>query len=195
VSVEPHVWWLVSRAAGVSALLAMTLSAILGLALANRLTGTRARGAVIAVHEHLSLIALLGIGVHAAALLGDAFLHPRPADLVVPGLIAYRPAAVAAGIVGGYLALALTAGFYARRWFGTARWQKLHRFSALAWVLSVVHTVAAGSDAGAAWLRVPLFASVGIVAALLIARLPGTRSGSRTSSRPRRTASARSPAR
>jgi sulfoxide reductase heme-binding subunit YedZ len=113
----------------------------------------------------------------------------------VPGLIDYRPVAVAGGIVGGYLAALLTLGFYARRWIGVGRWRFLHRFSAVAWVLAVGHTLAAGSDAGAAWLRVPVLASVGIVAALLSARLLGTRSGSRRSSTPRSSASARSPAR
>jgi sulfoxide reductase heme-binding subunit YedZ len=195
VTVDQHAWWLVSRSAGVAALLAMTLSTLIGLALANGLFGRRTRGAVIAVHEHLSAIALVGIGIHAVALLGDDYLHPAPGDLLVPGLIDYRPVAVATGIAGGYLAVLLTFSFYARRRFGAERWRKLHRFSAVAYVLSVVHTLAAGSDAGAGWLRVPLFAGVGIALALLSARLPGRRSGSRTSSRPRSSASARSPAR
>jgi methionine sulfoxide reductase heme-binding subunit len=195
VIVSEHAWWLASRAAGITALAAMTASVILGLVLANGLAGRRVRGAAIAVHEHLSLVALVAIAVHGEALLGDAFLDPSVGDLLVPGLIDYRPLAVAAGIAGGYLAAIVGLSFYARRRIGAHRWRALHRFSALAWVLSVAHTVTAGSDTGAAWLRIPLFASVGIVAALLTARLRGTRSGSRTSSTPRSSASARSPAR
>ncbi len=193
--VNDHAWWLVSRSAGVCALLAMTLSTILGLALANNLIDRRVKGATIAIHEHLSLITLVGIGVHGAALLGDRFLAPSVGDLLVPGLIDYRPLAVATGIVGGYLAALIGVTFYMRERIRGDRWRALHRFSALAWVLSVVHTLAAGSDAGAAWLRYPLSGSIGVAVALLSARLLGRRSGSRRSSRRRNWESARSPAR
>jgi methionine sulfoxide reductase heme-binding subunit len=170
VSVHDHLWWLISRSSGVMALVAMTVSTILGLMLANGLAGRRVKGAAIAVHEHLSLIALIGIGVHGAALLGDTFLHPSVGDVVVPGLIDYRPVGVASGIVGGYLAAIFGLTFYFRRRLGSARWRALHRFSAFAWVLAVIHTLAAGSDAESPWLRVPVLASVAVVAALLARR-------------------------
>jgi sulfoxide reductase heme-binding subunit YedZ len=141
------------------------------------------------VHEHLSLIALFGIAAHGAALLGDRFLHPRVQDILVPGLIHYRPAAVAAGIVAAYLAALFGLSFYARRHVGAQRWRKLHRFSAVAWALSVVHTLTAGSDAGAPWLRVPLFASVGLAVALLIARAGRSRAGHRGAAASRRSVS------
>lgn len=170
VTVHEHAWWLVSRSAGVVALLAITASTILGLVLANGLAGRRIRGAAIAVHEHLSLISLVAIAVHGEALMGDAFLNPGVADILVPGLIDYRPLAVAAGIAAGYLTLIVAISFYARRRLGPGRFRALHRFAALTWVLSVVHTITAGTDTGAAWLRIPLFASVGVVLALTLAR-------------------------
>jgi sulfoxide reductase heme-binding subunit YedZ len=179
----------------VAALLAMTLSTLLGLALANGLVDRRVKGATIAIHEHLSLITLVGIGVHGAALLGDGYLHPSVGDVLVPGLIDYRPAAVATGIVAGYLAALIGVTFYLRERIKGHRWRALHRFSAVAYGLSVVHTLAAGTDAGASWLRYPLSGSIGVIVALLIARLLGTRSGSRRSSTPRSSAWARSPAR
>ena len=185
--VQEHAWWLVSRSAGIVALAAMTASTILGLALANGLVGRRVRGASIAVHEHLSLITLIAIVVHGEALLGDAFLDPSVADIAVPGLIDYRPLAIAAGIVGGYLTAAVALSFYARRRIGPGRFRALHRFSAVAWVLSVVHTITAGSDTGAAWLRVPMFASVGVVLALLAARVGSGIIGARASATSTRT--------
>ena len=146
------------------------------------------------LHEQLSLISLVAIAVHGEALLGDRFLHPGPLDIAVPVVIDFRPAAVAAGIVGGYLAAFLALSFYARKRFGAKRWRTLHRFTTVAWALAVVHTLSAGTDerlaADPASSR-----SVGVVAALLSARLLGTRSGSRRSSTPRSSASARSPGR
>jgi hypothetical protein len=36
----------------------------------------------------------------------------------------------------------------------TQRWRKLHRFTALAWLLGVVHSIGIGTDAGALWFLV-----------------------------------------
>ena len=41
--------------------------------------------------------------------------------------------------------------YYARGRIGPARWRRLHRWTALAWVLGVVHGLMEGTDAGAAW--------------------------------------------
>jgi sulfoxide reductase heme-binding subunit YedZ len=192
MNVYPHVWWLMSRSAGIVALLAMTASVMLGLALAGRLAGTRVK-AFAAVHEHLALISLVAISVHGEALLGDRFLEPGVLGISVPFVMGYRPLATGLGIIGGWLAAALGLSFYARRRFGPKRWRQLHRFTTVAWALAVVHTLFAGTDAGSTWLRAPVLGSAGVVAALLSARLLGRRSGSRRSSRPRTTASARSP--
>ena len=189
-----HIWWLISRSAGVTALIAMTASVILGLALAGRVAGKSQRRSFSALHEQLSLTALIAIVVHGEALLGDRFLAPGVAGITIPGVIDFKPAAVAAGIVGGYLAAFLGLSFYARRRFGGKRWRQMHRWTVLAWALAVVHTIFAGTDAQSAWLRLPLFASVGVVVMLFIARLLGTRSGSRRSSTPRSSASVQSPA-
>jgi len=181
-------WWLVSRSAGIVALLAMTVSVVLGLLMANRVVKGRRPAAL---HEQLSLTALGALALHAEALLGDHWLHPGLAGITVPFAIGYRPLAVAAGIVGGYLAALLGLSFYARRRFGARRWRQLHRFTVVAWGMAVVHALTAGTDA--ALLRIPVLASAGVVVALLSARLLGTRSGSRRSSTPRTTVSARSP--
>jgi sulfoxide reductase heme-binding subunit YedZ len=189
-----HLWWLISRSAGIVALVAMTASVILGLALAGRVAAKPQRRTFSALHEQLSLTALVFIAIHAEALLGDAFLAPGVAGITIPGVIGFKPLAVAAGIVGAYLAAFLGLSFYARKRFGGKRWRTLHRYTVVAWALSVTHTVFAGTDAASAWLRIPLFASVGVVAALFTVRLLGTRSGSRRSSTPRSSASAQSPA-
>jgi sulfoxide reductase heme-binding subunit YedZ len=190
VTLHGHVFWLLSRSAGIVALLAMTASVVLGLSLAGRIAGPRAR-TFSALHEHLSLIALVAIAVHGEALLGDRWLHPGPLGITVPFAMDYRPLATGLGVIGGWLAAALGLSYYARRRFGPRRWRQLHRFTIAAWGLAVAHTLLAGTDS--ALLRIPVLASVGVVAALFSARLLGRRSGSRRSSTPRTTASARSP--
>jgi sulfoxide reductase heme-binding subunit YedZ len=190
MTADPHIWWLVSRAAGIVALIAMTASVLLGLALAGRVAGGQVRR-FAGLHEQLSLTALIAIAVHGEALLGDGFLKPGLAGITIPFTMGYRPFATGLGIVGGYVAAALGLSFYARRRFGPRLWRKLHRFTVVAWLLAVVHTLLAGTDA--ALMRVPVLASAGVVALLFSVRLLGRRSGSRRSSMPRTTASARSP--
>ena len=52
------------------------------------------------------------------------------------------------GIVGGWMFVILGLSYYVRGRIGPQRWRKLHRFTALAWVLGVVHALGVGTDAG-----------------------------------------------
>lgn len=186
-----HGWWLASRAAGVVALALVTASTLLGLVMANRLLrrpGLPPR--IAALHEQLAVTGLVAIAVHGLTLLGDPWLRPGLAGIVLPGVMAYRPAFTSLGIVAGWLAALLGLSFYVRRRIGTRRWRSLHRFTSFAYALAVVHALGAGTDAGAAWLRVPLLASAGLVAGLLALRVlsrrpvPPPRKGVPTDDRP-----------
>src|SRR5947209_13608049 len=89
---------------------------------------------VRAVHEVLSLSTIVAIVVHAAALLGDKFLHPSLADISIPFVSGYKSAWTTLGVVSGWSLIALGLSYYARRRIGVARWRMLHRFTALAWL-------------------------------------------------------------
>ena len=54
------------------------------------------------------------------------------------------------------------------------RWRKLHRFTALAWVAGLVHSLGEGTDAGAAWFLVATAIVVVPAFVLLIVRHLGT---------------------
>jgi methionine sulfoxide reductase heme-binding subunit len=155
-SVPPlhYLWWLVSRASGVVALVLVSLSVLLGLAMAaGALRRKGLKRNVARIHEHLALTALCAIGIHGLALLGDGWLRPGLRDIAVPFAISYRPAFTGLGIIGGYLVVLVGPSFYLRRRIGPARWRKLHRLSLLIWFLAAIHTVGAGSDSPRPWLR------------------------------------------
>jgi sulfoxide reductase heme-binding subunit YedZ len=71
----------------------------------------------------------------------------------------HEPLFTGLGIIGGYLAAILGLTFYVRRRIGTRRWRNLHRLTPLVYVLGVVHTLGAGSDAGQPWLLAVLLAT------------------------------------
>lgn len=149
-----YLWWLVSRASGIVALGLITLAVLLGLAMSTKLLRRPGVGrTLVRLHEHVALVALGAISVHGLALLGDPWLHPGLGGLTLPFTMAYRPWFTGLGVLAGYLAALLGLSFYARRRIGAKLWRKLHRATVLVWVLGVVHTLGAGSDAATLWLR------------------------------------------
>ena len=72
-----YLWWLVSRASGVVALVLISISVLLGLTMAAGALRRRGLKRNIArVHEHLAMTALIAVGVHGLSLLGDGWLRP-----------------------------------------------------------------------------------------------------------------------
>ena len=148
-----QLWWLTARSAGVVAFVLVTISVAIGLAMAaGLLRGPGRTKVAVALHEQLAVSGLVAMAVHGIALVGDAFLHPGLAGVLVPFAVDYRPAFTAAGIVAADLAAALGLSFYVRRRLGARRWRTAHRATPLVYVLGVVHTLGAGTDAGAPWL-------------------------------------------
>jgi sulfoxide reductase heme-binding subunit YedZ len=168
-----HVFWITSRAAGTVALLASSAAVTLGLLMGGRMI--RGRTVTLrATHEALSLATIAALVVHALALLGDGYLSPSLADITIPFVSSYQRLWTTTGIVAGWMLIALGLSYYARGRIGAARWRRLHRFTALAWLLGVLHGLFEGSDAGMAWFLVTVGAAAMPAGALLTARLAAT---------------------
>jgi sulfoxide reductase heme-binding subunit YedZ len=165
-------WWLASRASGIVALLLITFSVTLGLAMAGKAVKKPGLPRVLAaVHEHAALAGLIAIAVHGITLLGDKWLAPGPVGITVPFAMEYRPLWTGLGITAGYLAAALGLSFYARKRIGTRRWRQLHKLTILVYVLSVAHTLGAGSDASTPWMRALMVATGAPVLFLFVMRV------------------------
>lgn len=162
-----HLFWIASRSLGVVALVLVAISVGLGLGMSSRLVkGAGPRARVKQLHEATALAGLLAIAGHGLSLLGDSYLHPGIAGIAIPFEIAYRSFWTGLGIAGGYLAAVLGLTFYARRWIGPALWRKMHRWTLAVYVLGVIHTIGAGTDAGTPWLIAILVATSAPVALL-----------------------------
>lgn len=165
-------WWLASRAAGIVGYLLFSVAVLAGLAMASRVAAKPAhKRLLLQVHEHAALAGLIAVAIHGITLLGDRWLDPGPLGVAVPFVIDFRPLAVAAGIVSGYLAAALGLSFYVRRRVGAARWRRLHHFTLLAWLLGFLHAVFAGTDAGSLGLQLLFLWTAAPIAVLLGARV------------------------
>lgn len=174
-----HGWWLASRAAGIVALLAVTASVLVGLLLATKLHGQpKLNRTLMSVHEHTALAGLVAIAVHGVTLLGDPWLRPGLGGLLVPFTMDYRPVYTGLGGIAGLLAAVLGLSFYVRRRIGAKLWRRLHRATLAVYVLGVVHTLGAGTDASTPWMQGLLLVTAAPVLFLTLvrmlpARLPG----------------------
>ena len=172
-----NLWWLISRASGVLALILVSAAVLLGLALAGRsVRRPGLRRVSSSLHEHLAVIAVIAICLHGLALLGDHWMKPGIPGIAVPFVLTYRPGFTGVGIIGGYMVMLLGPSFYLRRRIGARRWRKLHPLMLVAWLLALVHTLGAGSDGQQLWLRAIVLTPVVPAAYLLVVRL-GTRKG------------------
>jgi len=172
-----HLFWITSRAAGITALLLASAAVSCGLLVGLRLVRGRQGPDVRALHEVLALATLIALAVHALSLLGDSYLRPSLADLTIPFVSGYRRWWTTTGIVAGWSLAVLGLSYYARRHIGTARWRSAHRFTALAWVLGLVHALGEGTDAGQAWFLALVAIAAGPATLLLAVRLARGRSG------------------
>lgn len=174
------IWWLVSRASGIVALGLITAAVLLGLTMSAKLMRRPGVGRkLLALHEHLALVGLGAIAVHGLSLLGDHWLNPGASGIAIPFTMSYRPLATGLGIIAGYLAALLGLSYYFRRRIGVRLWRRMHRATILVWILGVVHTLGAGSDAATLWLRAyVLLPAVPIVYLFVLRTLgSGTRKG------------------
>jgi sulfoxide reductase heme-binding subunit YedZ len=174
VAVASHLMWVTSRAGGMAALFASSASVGLGIAMVLRL-GPRL-GDTKVVHEALALATIVALLVHGLALMGDGYLRASLVDVAVPFVGPYRPLWNGIGIIGGWGLITFGLGHYARHRIAPDRWRQLHRLTAVAWLLGVVHSFGTGSDAHREWFLI--FSGVVVApAGILIARrvLRGTR--------------------
>jgi sulfoxide reductase heme-binding subunit YedZ len=166
-----YVWWLAGRSAGVVAMLLITVSVIIGLSMAARVMPARWKRGAVGLHQHLSLIALGAIGAHGALLAADPWLKAGVTGVTVPFALGYRPLWTGLGIIGGYLAAILALSFYARRRIGGRLWRKMHRFTVVAYALSLAHALGSGTDASIPVVRYVMLASALPVLFLLVLRM------------------------
>lgn len=172
-----HVFWLASRGLGVGALVLVSLSVGMGLALSGRISRTPGIAATLKrQHEALALAGLVMIAAHGLTLLGDPYLRPGLADIALPFAMAAQPVWTGVGILGGWLAAIIGVSFYVRRWIGNQTWRRLHRWTIAVYLMSLAHTVGSGSDARSTWLLYIVFVTAAPILFLTVYRvLPAKR--------------------
>lgn len=163
-------FWITSRAAGTTAMVFSSAAVGVGLTMGGRLIKRGAPERRV-VHEILALSVVVAVAVHALALLGDSYFRPSLIGLTVPFFASYDTLYTAIGIVAGWGLIILGLSFYARKRIGINRWKVIHRFTAVAWLLGLVHALTEGTDSGRAWFVALILGTAAPALVLLALRL------------------------
>jgi sulfoxide reductase heme-binding subunit YedZ len=168
--------WYLGRGTGVSALVLLSLVAVLGLLVRSGWSSPALpRFAVSAVHRTTSLTAVGLIATHVVSLLLDPYAQLRLVDLAVPFLGSYRPVWQGLGTVALDLVVLLVASSLLRDRLGRRTWRALHWTAYLCWPVAVVHAIGNGTDGTSAWLLAVVGACAAAVAGALAVRIRVTR--------------------
>ncbi len=205
MTLDPKTWWYVTRATGFVSWGLLALAVLWGLFITNKtLNRSTAPAWVLDLHRHLGGLAVVFVAVHVAALPLDGFTHWGWSDLLVPMASTWHPGAIAWGIVGMYLLVAIELTSLLGRRFPKKWWRRVHMLSFPLYALASVHLFAAGTDSGnvvVTWMVVTistLIVFLTVVRALAAAKPRETRPNPRTAAaraqRPSTTAASTGPA-
>jgi predicted ferric reductase len=150
-----HIWWYISRASGLMAYLLVWLSTLWGFAISSKIFDSfLKREFTYDFHEHLSLLSLGFVLVHAAVLLLDQVEPMRLVEVLVPFASSYRSLWTGIGILAFYLSILVTVTFYMRRQISMKAFRTIHYLSIVAFVGALFHGLYAGTDSALSWTQV-----------------------------------------
>jgi predicted ferric reductase len=166
------VTWIVARAGGFTAYGLLTLAVVLGLALSLHWQSARwPRLINNDLHNHATLLGLVFLVVHVAAVWIDPFTHFGMLAVFVPLMSAYRTVWMALGIVALYLGIAIGISTLLRSKIGYRAWRSFHTMTLALYALATVHGIYTGSDTHNWWALGLYLVSVGSVGTLFVMRL------------------------
>jgi methionine sulfoxide reductase heme-binding subunit len=146
-------FWYVSRATGVVALLLFTAVLTLGLMVTRKARLAGLPGfAVTSLHRNLSLLGLGFVVVHVLTAVLDGYVRIPLVSAVIPFASGYERfwlglGAVALDLIVAMILTSLVRGRLPRRW-----WRPVHLLAYLSWPVSLAHCLGAGEDLRHGWL-------------------------------------------
>jgi predicted ferric reductase len=146
--------WFVSRAAGLVVLPLLTLSLVLGVVGAGRVTGERwPRFALAALHRNISLMTVLFLAVHVASSIIDPYAGIGWLDAFVPFVSVYHPFWLGVGAIASDLFIAVILTSILRARIGLRMWRAVHWAGYLCWPVGLVHGIEiGGKDTWLSWV-------------------------------------------
>ena len=167
-----QLWWYVARSGGIVAWALLAGSVLWGLALSTKVLRGRPRpNWILDLHRFLGGLALLFTGIHVTGLVLDSYVHFGLTEVLVPFASAWHPVAVAWGVVGLYLLVAVELTSLARKKISKRAWRLTHYLSFPLFLLTTVHALSAGTDRSTFLLRWSVIIVSAAITGLTLVRL------------------------
>src|SRR5947209_6571884 len=167
------VTWNVARAGGFTSYILLTLAVAVGLALSAQLQSPSRWPRLLnnELHNFLTLLGTIFLGVHVLAVWIDPFTHFGWNEILIPLASHYRPEWMALGIVALYLGIAIGISTWLRPRIGYSWWRRLHFLTLAIYVLATIHGIGTGSDPQTWWVLAPYAGGIVLVLGLFCRRL------------------------
>ena len=164
-------WWHVSRATGITAWALMCASVMWGILISGKFAGAKPRPAwTLDLHRFMGGLAVIFTLVHLAGLMLDSYIQFGYADLLVPFASSWKTGAVAWGVVGFYLLLAIEITSLVQKKLPRKLWRGVHMSSYPLFVFTTIHLYTAGTDRNNAILKTTMILVIGAVLTLSVLR-------------------------
>ncbi len=143
----PSPLWYATRAGGTVALVLLTVTMVLGIAVGGRYAIQKVAGFEFgALHRNLSLLTLVFLALHVATAVSDTYVHLDWGDAIVPFASSYRPFWLGLGTVALDVLLAVLITSAVRFRLGQRRWKAVHWAAYACWPLAMFHGAGTGTD-------------------------------------------------
>jgi predicted ferric reductase len=171
-TVDPRLWWWLSRASGIVAWLVVVAAVVWGLLASTKMIRRRGMPAwILDLHRYLGTLTIVFVAVHVGAIWADSFVKFGPRELFVPLASTWRPHAVAWGIVSTYVLVAIQTTSWLMRKLPRRLWHRIHVLSIPMLAMATVHGFLAGTDRGNRAVQWSAFAFLIAVVFLLAVRV------------------------
>ena len=168
------IYWYISRGAGFTVFILLTVAVSLGILLSLKWrTDAWPRFITNELHPFVQLVAGIFLLIHITSVLLDSFIQFSLAGILIPLVSTYRPVWLSLGIVAMYLGVALAISTYLKRFIGYRAWRTMHYAGFAVWLLALIHGITTGSDTRAPWATGIYAGSALLVTGLLAIRFGG----------------------
>jgi len=160
--------WILLRAAGVGAYVALWLAVAWGLVATTGIVKRRiSKPAANAFHAFVATTGLTLLALHLVLLVVDSYMPFSVLDVLIPMRSPFRPLALSAGVIAMYAIVLLMVSSWSRSKMSTRLWRTIHLLAVPAFVLALLHGVFAGTDTQRPWM-IALYGTTGIIVLFLV---------------------------
>jgi methionine sulfoxide reductase heme-binding subunit len=169
IEMNEKFWWYLSRASGIVAWIILAAAVIWGLLLSTKILQTKRKPAwLLDLHRGLGALSVIFTALHLIGLVLDSYVEFGWREILIPFASEWQPEAVAWGVVGLYILIAVELTSLAMKRLPRALWKWVHLTSFVLFFTAAIHGAQAGTDATSVWY---VAGSVVVILAVMVTSL------------------------